>query len=78
MGEIQAARPVYSKFFDNMGPIRHHCIPGAEQAALVGQQGKPESYYFPPQLNPTSNFPYTFMGLEPAPPRRISAAAWSA
>ena len=22
-----------------------------EQAALVGQQGKPESYYFPPQLN---------------------------
>ena len=36
------------------------------QAALVKQQGKPESYYFPPQLNATgNNFPYTFFGLEP-------------
>ena len=36
------------------------------QAALVGQQGKPESYYFPPQLNAVgNNFPYTFFGLEP-------------
>src|SRR5438046_506625 len=36
------------------------------QAALVGQQGKPESYYFPPQLNAIgNNFPYTFFGLEP-------------
>jgi hypothetical protein len=36
------------------------------QASLVGQQGKPESYYFPPQLNATGNhFPYTFFGLEP-------------
>jgi hypothetical protein len=36
------------------------------QAALVGQQGKPESYYFPPQLNNLgNNFPYTFFGLEP-------------
>jgi hypothetical protein len=37
-----------------------------QQAALVGQQGKPESYYFPPQLNATgNNFPFTFFGLEP-------------
>lgn len=58
--------PVYSKFFDNMGPIPHHMHQNAEQAAKVGQEGKPESYYFPPQLNPTgNNFPYTFMGLEP-------------
>src|SRR5881392_300911 len=58
--------PVYSKFFDNMGPIPHHMHQSAEQAALVGQQGKPESYYFPPQLNAVGNsFPYTFMGLEP-------------
>jgi hypothetical protein len=58
--------PVYSKFFDNMGPIPHHMHQNAEQAALVGQQGKPESYYFPPQLNAIgNNFPYTFMGLEP-------------
>jgi hypothetical protein len=35
-------------------------------AKLVGQRGKPEAYYFPPQYNLTeNNFPYTFMGLEP-------------
>ncbi len=58
--------PVYSKFFDNMGPIPHHMHQSKEQAALVGRQGKPESYYFPPQLNAIgNNFPYTFFGLEP-------------
>ena len=58
--------PVYSKFFDNMGPIPHHSHQGFEDAALVGQEGKPESYYFPPQYNNCdNNFPYTFMGLEP-------------
>jgi len=58
--------PVYSKFFDNMGPIPHHMHQNAQQAKLVGQEGKPESYYFPPQHNYTgNNFPYTFFGLEP-------------
>ena len=38
----------------------------AQQAKLVGQEGKPESYYFPPQHATVGNkFPYTFMGLEP-------------
>jgi hypothetical protein len=58
--------PVYSKFFDNMGPIPHHMHQSHEDAKLVGQEGKPESYYFPPQLNNVdNNFAYTFMGLEP-------------
>ncbi|MBC8003762.1 MAG: hypothetical protein H7X97_14350, partial [Opitutaceae bacterium] len=58
--------PVYSKFFDNMGPIPHHMHQSKKQAALVGQEGKPESYYFPPQHNNVgNNFPYTFMGFEP-------------
>jgi len=58
--------PVYSKFFDNMGPIPHHLHQSQEQAALLGLEGKPESYYFPPQHNNVgNNFPYTFMGLEP-------------
>lgn len=58
--------PVYSKFFDNMGPIPHHMHQSFEDAALVGREGKPESYYFPPQLNNVdNNFAYTFMGLEP-------------
>jgi len=58
--------PVYSKFFDNMGPIPHHMHQGFAHAKLTGQEGKPESYYFPPQLNNVdNNFAYTFMGLEP-------------
>jgi hypothetical protein len=58
--------PVYSKFFDNMGPIPHHMHQSFEDAKLVGQEGKPESYYFPPQLNNVdNNFACTFMGLEP-------------
>ena len=63
--------PVYSKFFDNMGPIPHHMHQNAEQAALVGQEGKPESYYFPPQHNNVgNNFPYTFFGLNPGTTRQ--------
>lgn len=58
--------PVYSKFFDNMGPIPHHMHQNEKQARLVNQEAKPESYYFPPQLNAIgNNFPYTFFGLEP-------------
>jgi hypothetical protein len=64
--ELHGRWPVYSKFFDNLGPIPHHMHQNNQQAALVGQQGKPESYYFPPQLNAVgNNFPYTFFGLEP-------------
>ena len=58
--------PVYSKFFDNMGPIPHHMHQAQEHAQLTGQEGKPESYYFSPQYNNVdNNFCYTFMGLEP-------------
>jgi len=58
--------PVYSKFFDNMGPIPLHMHQDRAHAALVGREGKPEGYYFPPQYNPTGNaFPHTFFGLSP-------------
>lgn len=58
--------PVYSKFFDNMGPIPLHMHQNQEHAELVGQDGKPEGYYFPPQHNAVGNaFPYTFFGLSP-------------
>jgi hypothetical protein len=62
--------PVYSKFFDNMGPIPLHMHQSGRQAKLVGQEGKPESYYFPPQHNNVgNNFPYTFFGLIPGTTR---------
>ncbi|MDM8007134.1 MAG: hypothetical protein QUV05_13430 [Phycisphaerae bacterium] len=58
--------PVYSKFFDNLGPIPHHMHQQHKHAKLTGQEGKPEAYYFSPQMNNCDNhFPYTFMGLEP-------------
>ncbi|HTW44115.1 MAG TPA: hypothetical protein VMD58_01100 [Acidobacteriaceae bacterium] len=54
------------KFFDNLGAIPHHLHQTDEFAGLVGQKGKPEAYYFPPQYNMKDNlFPFTFMGLEP-------------
>ena len=54
------------KFFDNLGPIPHHMHQTDEFAKLVGQKGKPEAYYFPPQYNQVENiFPHTYMGLEP-------------
>jgi hypothetical protein len=57
---------ILCKFFDNMGPIPHHMHQSDEFAARVGQKGKPEAYYFPPQYNQIeNNFPHTFMGLEP-------------
>jgi len=63
--------PVYSKFFDNMGPIPHHMHQSDEQAKLVGQEGKPEAYYFPAQHNNVgNNFPYTFFGLNPGTTRQ--------
>ncbi len=58
--------PMYSKFFDNMGPLPHHLHHNDEQAALIGQLGKPEAYYFPPQVNNHGgDFPYTFIGISP-------------
>ncbi|MGD0914296.1 MAG: hypothetical protein ABR928_20580 [Terracidiphilus sp.] len=72
--------PVYSKYFDNSGPIMHHLHQSDAQAKLVGREGKPEGYYFPPQLNATlGNFPHTYFGLEPGTTRaaiRESLERW--
>lgn len=57
---------MYSKFFDNQEPLPFHVHHSDERAADVGQKGKPESYYFPRQLNNHGGwFPYTFFGLHP-------------
>lgn len=58
--------PMYSKFFDNKGALPHHVHHRDEHAQLTGQNGKPEAYYFPPQVNNHGgDFPYTFFGLNP-------------
>jgi len=63
--------PAYSKFFDNKGPLPHHVHHRHEHAKLVGQFGKPEAYYYPPQMNNHGgDFPYTFFGLYPGVTRQ--------
>jgi hypothetical protein len=58
--------PMFSKFFDNAGPLPFHIHHMSEQAARVGQAGKPEMYFFPSQLNNHGGeFPFTFFGLNP-------------
>lgn len=73
--------PVFSKFFDNMGPIPHHMHQSFELAEKVGQEGKPEGYYFPPQHNNVgNNFPHTFFGLNPGTTKdqlRQCLATWN-
>lgn len=64
--EKHRAWPMFSKFFDNKGPLPHHVHHREEHARLTGQEGKPEAYYFPPQLNNHGgDFPYTFFGFNP-------------
>lgn len=57
---------VLPKFFDNWHRIPHHLHPCQEHCA-PGLVGKPESYYFPEELNVDRNaFPATPMGVDPA------------
>lgn len=61
---------MYSKFFDNLGPLPHHVHHRDEDAAKVGQKGKPEMYFFPSQLNNHGGeFPFTFFGFNPGTTR---------
>ena len=58
--------PMYSKFFDYGKPIFHHLHQDDEAAGRVGLKGKPEAYYFPPQLNNhPGEFPVTYFGFNP-------------
>ena len=58
--------PMYSKFFDYEAPLFHHLHLGFEAAAQVGRLGKPEAYYYPPQLNNhPGQFPVTYFGYDP-------------
>ncbi len=71
--------PMFSKFFDNAGPLPHHIHQRDEHAARVGMSGKPEMYFFPAQLNNHGGeFPFTFFGLNPETSREQVRAALAA
>ena len=58
--------PMYSKFFDNQFPLPLHDHHRDQHAAALGKNGKPEAYYFPPQLNShLGELGITFFGLNP-------------
>ncbi len=58
--------PMFSKFFDNAGPLPHHIHHRQEHASRVGADGKPEMYFYPAQLNNHGGeFPFTFFGFQP-------------
>ena len=58
--------PMYSKFFDNQQALPFHFHHRDEDAARVGKLGKPEAYYYSPQMNNTlGDQPISFLGLQP-------------
>jgi hypothetical protein len=58
--------PMYSKFFDYQAPLFHHLHLGFDAAGAVGRLGKPEAYYYPPQMNNyPGEFPVTYFGFDP-------------
>ncbi len=58
--------PMYSKFFDYRLPLFHHLHLNDDAAGRIGRLGKPEAYYFPPQLNSyLGEFPVTYFGFDP-------------
>jgi hypothetical protein len=67
--------PIHGKFFDYNEPLFHHIHLGFEDAARFGQKGKPEAYYYPPQLNNHSGtFPHTYFGFAPGTTREAVKA----
>ena len=62
-----AGWPVLTKFFDNEGALPFHVHHDDERAMRVGKMGKPEAYYYPPQMNNyLGSRPFSFLGLRPS------------
>jgi len=56
----------YAKFFDNLFPLPFHVHAPDEKAAAVGKFGKPEAYYYPPQMNNyLGTQSVSYLGLRP-------------
>ncbi len=56
----------FAKFYDFQTPIPHHVHLSMKEAKAVDASPKPESYYFPVELNSFDyNGAYTYFGLEP-------------
>lgn len=57
---------MFSKFFDYGAKLPHHMHPLEEHAKNIGMNRKPESYYFPTEMNNVVyDSDYTFFGFVP-------------
>jgi len=64
--------PMYSKFFDYVDPLFHHLHLGFDAAAAVGRLGKPEGYYYSPEMNNyPGSLPATYYGFAPGVTREM-------
>ncbi len=58
--------PSFAKFFDNEAALPFHVHHRDEDAFPLGKAGKPEAYYYPPQMNNhLAEQPISFLGLQP-------------
>ena len=58
--------PSFAKFFDNEEALPFHVHHRDEDAFPLGKVGKPEAYYYPPQMNNhLAEQPISFLGLQP-------------
>lgn len=65
--EKYGTMPVFAKLYDYKTPLFFHVHLTFETAANVGRLAKPESYYYPPQLNTCEgDFPFSFFGFDPS------------
>lgn len=56
----------FAKFYDNLLALPFHVHASDEKAALVGKVGKPEAYYYAPQMNNyLGEQPISYFGLRP-------------
>ena len=58
--------PAYSKFYDNLLPLPFHMHPMDRDMVPIGKKGKPEAYYYSPQMNNyLGEQSITYLGLCP-------------
>lgn len=59
--------PMFAKFYDYKHTFYQHLHPKDEDAVRVGRPGKPEAYYFPPEMNLSlDSAPVTYFGFDPS------------
>ena len=66
MWDAEGGWAAYSKFYDNLLPLPFHMHPMDEDMKPLGKRGKPEAYYYSPQMNNyLGDQSIMYIGLQP-------------